>query len=434
MSVLTKENFTELQPEQLCLFNVPGTQTGVEKVYFQQVRPISQISNNSNVEFNVNSGNSLDYIDLKSSRLYVKLKVIHADGTPLVENEKVGPVNLLLQSLWSQVEVALQGKVVASSNSYYGYNAYIQTLLKSSADEKQSRLTSQLYELDTPGFMDENDPIEGLNTALYNRSLYVKDSKFLSMEGPLYHPMFQLKRYVLNQTDVQVKLYRQRPNFCLTAPDGDYEIVLEDIILKVAKVRVNPAVIYSHGQVLQSTNAKYPFIRTDIKMFSLPAGQISCSFDNMFQGNRPNKVVVGFVSSKAAAGDISKNPFNFKHYHVTSINLSVDGESVGGSAIKTHFDNNSLCVTPFMNMYDTFRKADDGNGISIDSFANGYALYCFNLEPNFESEEYVTLLRRGNVALECQFNHPLPETVVALVYAENMDFFEISKSRDVILE
>ena len=79
-----------------------------------------------------------------------------------------------------------------------------------------------------------------------------------------------------------------------------------------------------------------------------------------------------------------------------------------------------------MNMYDTFRKADDGNGISFDSFANGYALCCFNLEPNFESEEYVTLLRPGNVALECQFNHPLPETVVALVYAENMDFFEIS--------
>lgn len=78
--------------------------------------------------------------------------------------------------------------------------------------------------------MDENDPIDGLNTALYNRSLYIKDNKFLSMEEPLYHPMFQLKRYLLNQTDVQVKLYRQRPNFCLTAPDGDYEIVLEGII------------------------------------------------------------------------------------------------------------------------------------------------------------------------------------------------------------
>ena len=230
-----------------------------------------------------------------------------------------------------------------------------------------------------------------------------------------------------------MKLYRQRPSFCLTAPEGDYDIVLEDVILKVAKIRVNPAVIYN-GQVLQSTNAKYPFVRTDIKMFSLPAGQISCSFDNMFQGNRPNKVVVGFVSSKAAAGDISQNPYNFKHYNVSSLNLLVDGESVGGSAIKTHFNNSSLCVTPFLNMYDTFQNTDDGNGITVSSFPNGFALFCFSLEPNFQNEEYVTLLKRGNVALECQFNVPLPETVVVLVYAENMDYFEINKSRDVILE
>ena len=178
---------------------------------------------------------------------------------------------------------------MASSNSYYGYNAYIQTLLKSSADEKNSQeLPVSCMNLIPQVLWTRMIPTEGLNTALFNRSLYVKDSKFLSMERPLYHPMFQLKRYVLNQTDVQVKLYRQRPNFCLTAPDGDYERVLEDIVLKVAKVRVKPAVIYCHGQVLLSTNAKYPFIRTDIEMFSLPAGQISCSFDNMFQGNRPN--------------------------------------------------------------------------------------------------------------------------------------------------
>ena len=204
MSVLTKENFTELQPEELCLFDVPGTQTGVEKAYFQHIRPISQISSNSNVEFNVNAGSSLDYVDLKNSRLYVKLKVLHADGTSLAENEKVGPINLLLQSLWTHVEVALQGKVVASSNAYYGYNAYIQALLKSSGDEKVSKLTSQLYDLDIPGYMDENDPIEGLNTALYNRSKYVKNSQSLSIEGCLFHPLFQLVHLESNRYSSEI--------------------------------------------------------------------------------------------------------------------------------------------------------------------------------------------------------------------------------------
>ena len=154
----------------------------------------------------------------------------------------------------------------------------------------------------------------------------------------------------------------------------------------------------------------------------------------MFQGNRPNKVVVGFVSSKAAAGDISQIPNNFKRYNVSSLKLLVDAESVGESAIKTHFDNSSLCVTPFFSMYDTLQNTDDGNGITVSSFPNEYVLFCFSREPNFQNEEYVTLLKRGNVALECQFNVPLPETVVVPVYTENVDYFEINKSRDVILE
>ena len=96
MAALTKQNFSEMQPEELCLFGMPSTQTAVEKTYFQHVRPISQITGNLPVEFNVNSTSSLDYVDMKNSRLFVKLKVIRADGKLLDEADNVGPVNLLL--------------------------------------------------------------------------------------------------------------------------------------------------------------------------------------------------------------------------------------------------------------------------------------------------------------------------------------------------
>jgi len=434
MSLLTNENFSELQPEELCLFGMPSTQTGVEKIYFQHVRPISQLSGNSPVEFNVNSSNSLDYVDMKNSRLYVKLRVQHADGTPLAENEKVAPTNLLLQSLWSQIEVALQGKIMITSNANYGYNAYIQALVKSSDQEKSSTLTTQLYHLDTAGHMDNTDAIAGPNIGLYERSKYISNSRSLSLEGNLYHPMFQQKRYILNQTDIQVKLYRQRANFCLIAPTGDYDIVLEDVILKVAKARLNPATVYAHGEVLQFSNAKFPIVRSEIKMFSLPAGQISCHLENMFQGSRPNKIVIGFVKSEAVAGDLEKNPFNFAHFDLSSMTVTVDGEAVGGSPIKTHFQDNFSCTTPFFNMLKTFEMTKSGNGLQTKDFASGYALYSFNVEPSFPDENFITLLRRGNVAMHCQFNKPLPDTVTCVVYAETLDYYEINKSRDVILE
>jgi hypothetical protein len=42
------------------------------------------------------------YVDLQKTKLYVKCKIQHGDGSPLSADESVGPVNLLLQSLFSQ--------------------------------------------------------------------------------------------------------------------------------------------------------------------------------------------------------------------------------------------------------------------------------------------------------------------------------------------
>ena len=107
MSMLTKNNFTETQPEALNLFTVPSTQTAVDDMFYQDCRSISQISGQSPIEFHLSGQNGMEYLDLSRSRLYVKLKIINSDGTTLTSNEKVGPVNLLLQSLWSQIDVTL---------------------------------------------------------------------------------------------------------------------------------------------------------------------------------------------------------------------------------------------------------------------------------------------------------------------------------------
>ncbi|KAJ8316755.1 hypothetical protein KUTeg_005701 [Tegillarca granosa] len=92
----------------------------------------------------------------------------------------------------------------------------------------------------------------------------------------------------------------------------DYEIVIEDIIRKVEKVIVSPSVIYVHAEVFKHTNAKYPYTKTEVKMMTIPSGQLNFTWDNMFQGLQTNKVVITFVDSQAVSGSYSKNPFNFE--------------------------------------------------------------------------------------------------------------------------
>lgn len=69
----------------------------------------------------------------------------------------MGPVNLLAGSLFSQVDVALQGKSVTSTTNHYPYKCMFETLLSYGSETKTSQLTSQLFIKDTPGALDDND-------------------------------------------------------------------------------------------------------------------------------------------------------------------------------------------------------------------------------------------------------------------------------------
>ncbi|KAJ8307849.1 hypothetical protein KUTeg_014632 [Tegillarca granosa] len=354
MAALTTEQFQEAQPSSLNLFTLPPTQTAIEKVYFQEVRPISQLTgNNTPIEFIISGQNGMEYIDMKRSKIYVKAKIQHSDGSKYLSTEFVGPSNLLLHSMFSQCDVTLQGKSITSTTSHYPYKAMIQTLLKYGNQAKMSQLTSQLWLKDTSGHMDDNDVENGSNTALYERAQFFNGGKSVDMEGPILHDLFSLDRYLLNQVAVSVKFYRSKPEFYLMTSETspDYEIFIEDICLKVCKVQVNPAVIYGQAEVLKQTNAKYPYTRTEIKQISIPTGQISCAFDNLFQGLKPNRVVIAFVKSEAAAGSYTLNGYNFHHFDLSQIGLFVDSIPVSGNVMKLSYDNILIPLGNIPNIY-----------------------------------------------------------------------------------
>ena len=121
------------------------------------------------LEFRISAANTLDYLHLGGSRLYVKLKVTKADGNSLDASSKVGPVNLFLQSLFSTVEVTLQNKVTLTCTSN-PYRAMIQTLLDYGYDADNSQLTTRLFIKDDHDSMNDCDST-GNNDGLVERAV-----------------------------------------------------------------------------------------------------------------------------------------------------------------------------------------------------------------------------------------------------------------------
>lgn len=422
MSVLNKEEFTEGVPSELSLFDLPPTQTAVTEIYNQEVRPISQLSGDGPIEFRISGQNSLDYIDLAGSQLYVKLKVKKADNSDLVGTDKVGPVNLFLQALFSTTEVTLQNKVIITCN-YNPYRAIIETLLKYGKDAKTTQQVSQLFIMDDWDHPEDTDP-SGANNGLFERSQFIKLSKYLDLQGPIFNDVFSMSRYLINQVDVKLKLYRNSPAFCLNSGDTapDYKIEIYDIYLLARKVRVNPAVIYGHSEILKTTNAKYPFTKGECRVQSIPLGSTSFHWDNLFQGQKPNRVVIGFVLSKAVSGDYKANPFNFSNCGIRSICLYADGIPVGGNLLKLDFTTATgpTVMRAYTELFQSYGKwnRDEGNDISIESFLSGTTLFVFQLEPYFsEHGSYLTLMKTGNVRLDVQFQSALAGAFFFFIFA-----------------
>ena len=353
MSVLNSESFHEGIPSQLNLFDLPVTMTSVEDSYFAEIRPLSQISNDVPIELRIASSNSLDYIDLYNSQLYVKLKITKADNSNLdaskgsnlyILSSKVGPTNLFLQSLFSAVEVTLQNKVTLTCSNN-PYRAMIQTLLNYGSDAENSQLTTMLFIKDSNEAMNDCDT-GGSNDGLVERAAYVSLSKFFDMQGGLHHDFFQMKRYLLNQVDVKVKLYRSTPAFCLLSETAgaDYKIDITDVCLLARKVKINPGVYYAQSEMLNTKNALYPFTRTDCRMQSIPQGSSSFHWDDLFQGQKPDRVVVCFVESAAVSGQYGKNPFNFQNCGIKHITLYADGMPTSGAPSKLAFNPLSVAT------------------------------------------------------------------------------------------
>ena len=125
--------------------------------------------------------------------MHVKAKITAADGANLDADVQVGPVNLWLHALFSQMEVFLNNKLVTPSSTAYHYRAYSETILNFSKDAKDSHLTSALFYKDKAGKMDSVNPLAeeaNVNTGLKERHAHTRQSRSVAMEGRIHSDLF----------------------------------------------------------------------------------------------------------------------------------------------------------------------------------------------------------------------------------------------------
>lgn len=348
------------------------------------------------------------------------------DGSKPAVTDMIAPSNLILHTLFNQVDVQIQQQLVSSTGGQmYGYKAYIETLLDYGRGLKESKLQMEGYYKDTAGFMEDTESQANIGWA--ERRILSIGVRGVELEGAILSDLCQQPRLIVNGVELQIKLWSAKDEFTLMSSEegSAYRIQFVEAYFCVCKITPIPAVLLAHAELLKEKPAIYPFTRTKMKAFQLSKGQYSFHLEDM--SNVPNDLVVAMVNADSYSGSYSSNPYTFQHYDLSSLGVYLDDESIPAKPLKMNFTQRNY-LAAYGAIFNTYEE--EGNFISRAKFPEGYSLFVFRLLPD-HLPPFLPSSVRGNVKLSGNFDKPLPENVTLLVYAKFPALLTIDTTRNV---
>ena len=143
-------------------------------------------------------------------------------------------------------------------------------------------------------------------------------------------------------------------------------------------------------------------------------------------------IAICMMDNDSYNGNYKKNPFNFQHYTLTQIGISVNGEEVPFKPLKLNF-HDKLFATAYSTLFSGTGKLHGNSGIFIkrEDFSEGYTIIVADLTP-FEIGDNFDLKEEGTLSIDLVFKSLLAATINVLVFAEYKNVIEIDGNRNVI--
>ena len=445
--IIIKINEMDIFKEELDIFQDPPYQRQVIRGFVETIPAVSKTTFETVCQFVIPAENSY-YIDTSHIFYKIKGKIMKKDANNLTINladtDKVAPVNNFAQALFDNVTIEMNGTSIQSAALKYAYRTIFETLLNYGEDAKSSVLKCQFYFKDDPKCLDsilnEDTIANGTVTQRANRGHIqrrnvVKGSKVFEMIAPLSTDLFHQARYIPSKCSLKIDFTLNKPEFYLMADASVSHpfMNIEKMELYVRRLTLNSDVIVGLDAGFSLGNAKFPLKRVEVIRRPISTGTTGETIANLAIGGKvPSRIVIGMVDNDAATGSYIKNPFNFKHYNISMVKVTVNNDTV----FKTI--NLNIANGEFLDAYHSlFTQIDrpmfmSGNYITPEDWANGYGLFAFDLSPDLMSANYNNGVIKGTTSLELSFKEATPNPIDLIAYLEFEDQLEITSDRKIL--
>ena len=310
-----------------------------------------------------------DFLDLSESEFEVNI-VLKKDTagtvTNLLATDLMGIVNNFANSLFKQINVRLNSTLISPQTDTYHYKAFLETVLNYDRDDGETILVpagwKNFLAIPDDGDGDEFDankinPAHASFKALsddYKNVIYLRNhfvgGKKVTLRFKPFLEVFNLSKLMVPGVQIQMELYFNDPSVWGMRWDGAATLILPeanvDVRFFLCQVKVNPSIYREIMADMKGTptrpgkSAVYPIVRSQIRTYSHPTDDRHFECNNPFQGQVPNRLIVGMVKQSAFNGDIGDNPFTFKKFNLSSIKQTINGEEYPYERLELKHDGN----------------------------------------------------------------------------------------------
>lgn len=404
----------------------------IEKDFERDISPISAIHPGTPIEFQI-PGTGIFYISLRDSYFDIQFKVTNADGTDLVGEAPVGPANLLAHTMFSNIELYLNGKQITEPTNHYHYRAYLETLANYSSYVQKKRLLIEGWLLDTAGQMAANNGHDGHNAGLVSRKAWINGSRSMRLLLRPRLDLFHQDADIPPNTDIRIRLHPNRNQVVLiTSAALQYQLTIQNIRFWVRTREVSAQCSINHQHML-SLGHSYRILMPGVKIktLSVPAGSLRHEFDNLYMGQLPHRVILALINDAYMNGTYASNPFNFQHFGLNYIALRVNGELVPRSPYEPDFGDRADYIRDYFQMLSALDLDTDTSHtlcLNPEEWATGFTFFAFKLFPN--QSHYRPA---GSVRLEIRFALATTAVINIILLSESTGSVEIDKYKNVLL-
>ena len=324
------------------------------------------------------------------------------------------PIDNVMHSMWSGIDITMNGKLVTTTNQKYMYKSYFKTILNNSSSTKKYQLKTNGYFGDE-GNKDE-DYISSWNKGMEERCIVFRNGQEVELMGFLLSDTMGIQASIVNRVEIGITLIPNTDIIRLqTFQNKKYgRLVIDDIYMYICKRHYTKEVILAHNEIMQTQEAIYPFKKSEVRMYNGNKGNTEVITENPYESKIPTRFLLGMIDPDSYIGNWGKNPLNFQHYDISRAAFYIDDESIAKPPYKLDPINGKY-IEPFMELYSILGKAveDMDIGISAGDYVNGLLLLPFDVTPTSAANmEYLSKNMEESVKLNCNLGSPYQTTLL----------------------